>query len=49
MGWLKGSFDAGGRLYVSKKARELAEVGGEIEYTVDTENKQIIIRNQKKK
>jgi hypothetical protein len=48
MGWLNGSFDAGGRLYISKKARELAEVGGRIEYTVDTENKQIIIRSREK-
>ncbi|MCK5617525.1 hypothetical protein KAR91_87485 [Candidatus Pacearchaeota archaeon] len=49
MGWLKGSFDAGGRLYVSKKARQLAEVGGDVEYTVDTANKQIIIRSKGKK
>lgn len=35
-------------MYVSKKARELAEVGGEIEYTVDIEHKQIIIRSKTK-
>ena len=46
MGWLNGSFDTGGRLYISKKARELAEVGGNVEYTVDVAKKQIVIRTR---